>query len=342
MPIVATEPDFLPGHATPEWPQALRDAVRDPAELCQLLQLPAEWATRAEGATRLFPLRVPRGYVRRMKAGDPHDPLLRQVLPLDAELTSPQGFTADPLEEAGVQAAPGLLHKYHGRALLVTTGACAVHCRYCFRRHYPYDEGPHGLTAWQPALDYLAADASIEEVLLSGGDPLSLVDSRLAQLAHKLAEIPHLRRLRVHTRWPIVIPERVDDYLLGWLCGTRLTPVMVVHANHARELDGTVAAAMGRLREAGVTLLNQAVLLRGVNDHVETLVDLSQRLLAIGVLPYYLHQLDRVQGAAHFEVAEETGLEIMAELRRRLPGYLVPKYVRETPGAAHKVELTAG
>jgi EF-P beta-lysylation protein EpmB len=341
MGIVATEPDFLPGHAAAAWPAALRDAVRDPAELCQLLQLPAEWEARAQAAAQLFPLRVPRGFVRRMRIGDPHDPLLRQVLPLDAEITSPQGFTADPLEEAGVQAAPGLLHKYRGRALLITTGACAVHCRYCFRRHYPYDEGPHGLAAWQPAIDYLAADASIEEVLLSGGDPLSLVDSQLAQLAEKLAEIPHLQRLRVHTRWPIVIPERVDDRLLGWLCGTRLTPVVVVHANHARELDGTVAAAMSRLREAGVTLLNQAVLLRGVNDDVETLVDLSQRLLAIGVLPYYLHQLDRVAGAAHLEVAESVGLELMAELRRRLPGYLVPKYVRETPGAEHKVELRA-
>jgi EF-P beta-lysylation protein EpmB len=292
-----------------------------------------------------------------MRPGDPHDPLLRQVLPVADEMNDVPGFTADPLEEAAVEPAPGLLQKYAGRALLVTTGACAVHCRYCFRRNYPYDELPRGLADWGPALAAIADDSSIEEVILSGGDPLTLTDLRLAALTERLAAIPHIRRLRVHTRLPIVIPERVCDELLDWLVPSRSpaaaeqpgcssydrqpwTPIMVVHANHAAELDAAVSAALDRLADAGVMLLNQAVLLRGVNDDVEALADLSRRLLECRVLPYYLHQLDRVAGAAHFEVPESRGLELIADLRRRLPGYAVPRYVRETPGGPHK-ELLA-
>jgi EF-P beta-lysylation protein EpmB len=234
---------------------------------------------------------------------------------------------------------PGLIHKYAGRALMIVTGACAVHCRYCFRRHYPYDQTPPSDAAWREALAAIEADASIEEVILSGGDPLTVPDARLADLAERLAAIPHLKRLRLHTRLPVMIPSRATDELTAWLAGSRLTPIVVIHANHARELDAEVAEGVGRLRRAGVMVLNQAVLLRGVNDSAEAQCDLSLRLIELGVVPYYLHQLDRVRGAAHFEVSIQRGREIVAELRRRLPGYAVPQYVQELPGAPHKASL---
>lgn len=322
---------------TPAWRRSLAAAVADPAELLALLELDPALLPAARRAAELFPLRVPRGYVRRMRPGDPADPLLRQVLPLGEELAAVTGFGADPLAEGAASPAPGVLHKYRGRALLVVTGACAVHCRYCFRRHFPYAEHHPGWSGWDEALGYLAADPSISEVILSGGDPLAVSDRRLAELAGRLAEIPHLRRLRVHSRNPVVLPERVDDELLAWLAGGRLAPVMVVHANHAREIDGEVAAAFGRLREAGVTLLNQSVLLAGVNDSADALVELSEALFAAGAMPYYLHLLDRVAGAAHFEVAEERARRLVGEAAGRLPGYLVPRLVREVPGAPAKV-----
>ena len=234
---------------------------------------------------------------------------------------------------------PGLLQKYHGRVLMVTTGACAVHCRYCFRRHFPYAQVPKSPAAWQPAIDQVAADSSVEEVILSGGDPLTLVDDHLAELVDRLARIPHLRRLRVHTRLPVVIPERVTDGLLEAITPARLTPIVVIHANHAAELDQRVADALVRLAEAGVLLLNQAVLLRGVNDNPDALVALSQRLIDLRVVPYYLHQLDRVAGAAHFEVPVEQGKRLIAALRAHLPGYAVPRYVQEIPGQPNKVVL---
>jgi L-lysine 2,3-aminomutase len=360
------------------WQQAMRSAVRDPVELCRLLRLPAVVETAAVRAAQQFPVFAPLGYVARMRPGDLHDPLLRQVLPLAEEDCEAAGFSADPLQEFAVRSAteraPGMLQKYAGRALLVTTGACAIHCRYCFRRSYPYDELPRGLSEWQAALEAIAEDQSIEEVILSGGDPLTLTDQRLAALAKRLAAIPHVRRLRVHTRLPIVIPERVCDELLAWLSvgqsggprvgdsllesrqlaeraahtqvahntervahhARRLTPIVVVHANHPAELDGAVEASLARLAGAGVMLLNQSVLLRGVNDDADVLAHLSERLIDCRVTPYYLHQLDRVQGAAHFEVPVSRGVEIIAALRRRLPGYAVPRYVRETPGHLYK------
>jgi L-lysine 2,3-aminomutase len=324
------------------WRAELARAVTDPAELLRLLELPAELLPAARRAAALFPLRVPRGFVARMQRGDPADPLLRQVLPLGSELEAAPGFSVDPLGEAGARAARGLLHKYRGRALLITTGACGVHCRYCFRRHYPYQEEQLGTRDWAEALAYLRADPTIEEVLLSGGDPLSLPDSALAALARELEAIPHLRRLRVHTRQPIVLPERVDEALLGWLGTGRLGKVMVLHANHAAELDGAVAHALGRLAGAGVRLLNQSVLLRGVNDSVEALADLSRRLFEVGVLPYYLNLLDRVQGAAHFEVGEAEARALMLGLAARLPGYLVPKLAREVAGAPAKMPVPWG
>lgn len=321
----------------PLWQAELARAVSSPAELLKLLDLPVSLLPGA--ARKAFPLRVPRGYVARMKPGDAHDALLRQVLPVDEEGLSAEGFALDALGEHHAMPVAGLLHKYQGRALLVTTGACAVHCRYCFRRHFPYAEANPAPEQWRAALDYLARDASISEVILSGGDPLSLPDTRLASLAERLAAIPHLNYLRIHTRLPIVLPERVDDALLNWLTGTRLKPVMVVHANHAQELDGAVRAALGKLARAGVALFNQSVLLKGVNDNAEALVALSQGLFDAGVTPYYLHLLDRVQGTAHFEVGETRARELIAGVRARLPGYLVPRLVREIVGAPSKQPL---
>lgn len=323
------------------WRQALRRAVRDPAELCRLLELPATLVPAAQRAAEEFGLFAPRGYIARMRIGDPHDPLLRQILPLADELLEVPGFTQDPVDDGAAQREPGLLQKYGSRVLLVTTGACAVHCRYCFRRHYPYSEAPKSPDQWQPAIDAVAADPTIDEVILSGGDPWTIVDEVLEPLVRKLEQIPHLRRLRVHTRLPIMVPERICDSLLRWFSaeGTRLTPICVLHANHAAELGDDVAEACERLRRAGVTLLNQTVLLRGVNDTVAALDELSRRLVELGVIPYYLHQLDRVAGAAHFEVPQHEGLNLIAALRERLPGYAVPRYVREIPGEKSKSPL---
>ena len=314
-------------------------AVSDPLELCRMLDLDPQLALDAAAAGKQFRLRVPRGFVRRMHRGDARDPLLLQVLPGRRELLEQVGFGDDPLAEADAMRMPGLLHKYHSRALLITTGACAIHCRYCFRREFPYHSGHSHGARWPATLEQLAADHSIEELILSGGDPLSLTTPRLAQLTDSLGALPHIRRLRLHTRTPVVLPERVDDELLGWI-GTLPWPcVIVLHSNHAHEIDDAVRAAAARLRSTGATLLNQSVLLAGVNDSVAALEALSQALWSAGVLPYYLHLLDRVRGAAHFEVDEARACELMAALAARLPGYLLPRLAREVPGAAAKTVL---
>jgi EF-P beta-lysylation protein EpmB len=341
-----TETSTLPQPGLPDppaggaWRQQLRDAVRDPDQLIDLLGLPDDLRDGARRAAEHFPLVVPHPYLRRMRRGDRHDPLLRQVLPLDDELApGPPGYSDDPVGDGAAVRAAGLLQKYRGRALLIVAGVCAVACRYCFRRHFPYDESPAGLDEWDPALRVIEQSPDLEEVILSGGDPLMRSDRWLGELVTRLEAIPHLRRLRIHTRLPIVIPDRVDAPLLAWLGDTRLAPVVVVHANHPAELDGACGDALQRLVLAGVPVLNQTVLLRGVNDDAAVLTELSRRLLDVRVMPYYLHQLDPVAGAAHFEVPVERGLELVAELRRRLPGYGVPRYVREVVGAAHKVEF---
>jgi L-lysine 2,3-aminomutase len=326
--------------ATPAWQQELAGAISRPETLAQALGLDPGLFPDATQASVLFRLRVPLSFVRRMRHGDPADPLLRQVMPLAAELADLPGFGSDPLAEADAFRAPGLLQKYQGRALLIATGACAVNCRYCFRREFPYQE-QIGSDALQQALDCIAADPSVEEVILSGGDPLSLSDARLRNLTDRLALMPHLRRLRVHTRLPVVLPSRVDSGLLQWLRGLPWPVAVVLHSNHANEIDDSVREACARLRAAGATLLNQAVLLRGVNDSVAALSQLSQRLFDAGVVPYYLHLLDRVRGAAHFEVPEQTAQRLVGELAATLSGYLVPRLVREVPGAAAKVPVPA-
>jgi len=330
-----------PGEQRPGWQQLLADAVTDPRELCALLELDPELILPALAAARGFALRVPRSYVARMRKGDPNDPLLLQVLPVAAETRFVEGFVADPVGDLERRAAQGVLHKYRGRALLITTGACAVHCRYCFRRHFPYNEESALQQGWQAALEHLRADPSISEVILSGGDPWSLSDRRLEQLTDGLESIPHLRRLRIHTRYPIVLPERVDAGLLGWLQGVRLKKIVVLHANHAREIDASVRHACRHLAAAGVTLLNQSVLLKGVNDSVAALAQLSEALFETHVLPYYLHVLDKVQGAAHFDLPEARALQLHQELTAQLPGYLVPKLVREVAGAPAKTAVVA-
>ena len=335
--IAATSPasQFVPS----PWRQALADAITDPAELCSVLGLDPALAGPAHAAARDFPLRVPRGYVARMRHGDPRDPLLLQVLPGAAELLETADYAIDPVGDLDSTAAPGLLHKYRGRALLVATGACAVHCRYCFRRHFPYAEQSALRHGWQPVLAKLRADPQIQEVILSGGDPWSLSDRRLAQLTDALQAVPHVRRLRVHTRYPVVLPERVDTGLLAWLARIPLQKVVVIHANHANEIDAQVRRACADLAAAGATVLNQSVLLAGVNDSVAALADLSESLFAARVLPYYLHLLDKVQGAAHFDVATSRALTLHRELAARLPGYLVPRLVREVAGAPAKTAV---
>jgi EF-P beta-lysylation protein EpmB len=329
-------------HPAPRrWQAAWREAVRDPRELLAMLGLESLAVGWSEAAARQFPLRVPRGFVARMRHGDPADPLLRQVLPVLEEDRLVPGFSLDAVGDGAARRGGGPIHKYRGRALLVATGSCAVHCRYCFRRHYPYADDSAAAAGWQEAVALVAADPSLHEVILSGGDPLSLANHKLAELTEALRGIPHVRRLRLHTRLPIVLPERVDAGLLGWLHGLPWPVTIVVHANHANEFDPAVDAAMAALRATGASLLNQAVLLRGVNDSVDALADLCERGHAAGVLPYYLHQLDRVAGAAHFEVPDGEALSLHAALAARLPGYLVPRLVREIAGEPGKTPLQA-
>ncbi|RUR28147.1 EF-P beta-lysylation protein EpmB [Vreelandella nanhaiensis] len=321
------------------WQQQLSHAIRDPSILCKRLGLDAQWLTGAHTGHGLFEVRVPEAYLSRIAYNDPADPLLRQVLPLGDETLSPAGYVTDPLEEASHQPAKGLIHKYAGRVLLIASPTCAVNCRYCFRRHFPYNENSPSRAQWQDALQYLRDDPSIHEAILSGGDPLAANDRQLAWLVGELEKIPHLKRLRIHTRLPVVIPDRVDSALLDWLGGTRLQKVMVLHINHANEIDQAVIDACTQLKAAGVTLLNQSVLLRGVNDCVETLATLSERLFEAGVLPYYLHVLDPVKGAVHFDVPDDEARTLVTRLRDHLPGFLMPRLVREVPGEASKTPL---
>ena len=325
-----------PDRLVPEWQTALSQAFTRPGDLLDYLKLPADLPALQLAEVRAFPLRVPRGFAARMKKRDPNDPLFKQIWPSVLEADTPRDYLTDAVGDLAKLKPGGIIHKYHGRALVIATGACAVNCRYCFRRHFPYGETRASRNHWKATLAELAADETIEEVILSGGDPLSLADDKLAELAEGLAAIPQIKRLRIHSRQPIVLPERVNDELLDWLTGTRLKPVMVLHANHAQELDRDVASACARLKNAGVALLNQSVLLSGVNDSLDALKGLSERLFEIGVLPYYLHLLDRVRGAAHFDVDESIAKSLSRELAGHLPGYLVPRLVREIPGKPAK------
>jgi EF-P beta-lysylation protein EpmB len=330
-------PSSPSSEAFTDWKHSLRQAWRDPTALLNALDL-QQLAPAIDESSR-FPFLVTREFAARMQPGDPADPLLRQVLPALAERRSVPGFGIDPVGDLASRRNPGMLHKYRGRVLLITTGACPIHCRYCFRREYDYasDRLDRDQLAW--IRDYIAGDASIGEVILSGGDPLTLGDSRLRRITDMLRPIPHLRRLRIHSRMPVTLPSRVDPGLIDWLEDLPWQRVMVIHANHAREFDGEVADALARLRQAGAWVFNQAVLLAGVNDCEDALADLMETGFAHGAAPYYLHLLDRVAGSAEFEVDETRAVELMRALRLRLPGFLVPRLVREQAGAPYKVPL---
>ncbi len=326
--------------AEPTWQQILSRSITSPSELLERVGLsPEHWRHGASDGHRLFPIRVPEPYASRIAYGDPEDPLLRQVLPLSEETQTEPGFTTDPLQENQAIQTTGLIQKYKSRALLMVTGQCAVNCRYCFRRHFPYAE--HRLTPdqRQAILRALAEDSDVNEVIFSGGDPLVANDNLLAEWASALSALPNIRRLRIHTRLPIVIPQRVTEELLGWLESTRLQVVMVVHVNHANELDDNVFQALKRLQAAGVTLLNQSVILRGVNDSAATLCALSERLFECGVLPYYLHAFDPVAGAHHFAVSDDEARTIVRQMLGSLPGFLVPRLVREVPDKPGKTPI---
>ncbi|TWT58400.1 L-lysine 2,3-aminomutase [Thalassoglobus neptunius] len=316
------------------WQQELASAVRTPEDLCSRLGLSIE--SVSSKASETFPVVVTESFLKRMEVGNPRDPLLLQVLPVAEEEQSATGFVSDPTGDLQAQSTEGLLRKYTGRALLVLTGTCAIHCRYCFRREFPYDLAPKSLAAWELAFEEIAADETLSEVILSGGDPLVWNDHKLQQLVDRIEQIPHVQRLRIHSRIPIVLPNRITEELIQTLHNTRLQVVMVIHSNHRNELQGDCLDQITRLQQQGIPLLNQAVLLRGINDSVEALVDLCEHCANFGVMPYYLHQLDRVSGASHFEVPMEEGKQLVDELRKRLPGYAVPRYVQEVPGALSK------
>ncbi|MDH5369487.1 MAG: EF-P beta-lysylation protein EpmB [Gammaproteobacteria bacterium] len=326
------------GCSSSHWQTALADAIRQPAELLEYLNLPQSLLSGAIAASESFTLRVPRGYCQRIEKGNPDDPLLRQVLPLDAELIHDQQFMHDPVGDLAAMEAPSLLHKYQGRVLIITTPVCAVHCRYCFRRHFPYQEN-RAEQNWNKTVDYIRNHSDIHEVILSGGDPLSLTESRLKNLTDKLINIPHIKTLRLHTRQPIVLPERVNNELLSWIDSLPWKIVVVLHCNHANEIAPPVAFALKQLQQHQVTLLNQSVLLAGVNDDTEVLVNLSQKLFEHHVLPYYLHRLDKVQGAKHFYVENDKASQLINKVRQRLPGYLVPKLVEERAGEKSKTAI---
>jgi EF-P beta-lysylation protein EpmB len=319
---------------TERWQETLRDAFTDPFALLRALDLSPE-AVDLDPDGAGFPFRVPRPFVTRMTVGDASDPLLLQVIPRRAERHAKAGYSLDPLAETGAGANPALLQKYPGRALLITTGACAINCRYCFRRHFPYAE-TRGNAVLDRALATIAADTSLAEVILSGGDPLILSDGAIADLLTRLGAIEHLKRVRLHSRLVVTIPNRVTDRLLDTLLRSRLQTVMVIHANHPREIDDQTADAMRRFVRAAIPVFNQSVLLKAVNDDAATLVALSERLFTAGVMPYYVHLLDPVAGASHFEVPMETARRIAAAMRARLPGYLMPRFVREIPGEPSK------
>jgi EF-P beta-lysylation protein EpmB len=321
------------------WQEQLADLITDPLELLALLQLEPAAVGYDAAALQGFPLRVTRSYAARMQRGAPKDPLLLQVLPQRHELATVVGYSHDPLAEQAANPAPGLLHKYHGRVLLITTQNCAIHCRYCFRRHFPYADNRPSRREWQQSIDYIANDTSIEEVILSGGDPLAVSNTHLEFLLQQLGALAHVQRIRLHTRLPLVLPDRIDAPLLNMMAALRQQVVVVIHANHAQEIDDEVIAACQRLRDCGALLLNQSVLLAGINDDAAILAQLSQRLFAAAVLPYYLHMPDKVTGTAHFDVDDDRAQALIRAMQAMLPGYLVPRLVRELPLEPNKTLL---
>ena len=323
---------------TPVWQRQLAQAFSSVDALCRHLQLDPS-SLQLLPDFKDFPLRVPRGFVDCMEKGNPADPLLRQVLPIMDELQDFPGYSLDPVGDLSAVTQAGVIHKYQGRVLLICTGGCAVHCRYCFRRHFPYNDLQLSSQKMTQALDYIASRGEIKEVILSGGDPLLLNDEKLGNLLHKLSRIKHVQRIRIHSRIPVVLPTRITETLVKTLTCLPQQVVLVIHANHANELSADVEDACRYLKQKNLTLLNQSVLLKNVNDHSDTLCQLSEKLFAFGILPYYLHSLDRAKGVGHFEVSEQRAKQLIQSMQETLPGYLVPKLVKEQAGAAHKIRL---
>lgn len=321
------------------WQKGIRTAIRDPFELLELLNLSTDEYKKNLYLPDKFKLFVPLSYIAKMKKGDWNDPLLKQVLPTQEETKLVSGFNTDPVGDLGSEISSGVLQKYQGRVLIITTGACAVHCRYCFRRHFPYAESSSDKKNWEKTLFMIKNNKSLKEVILSGGDPLMLSNNKLKKMCFELADISHIETIRFHTRLPLFIPERINPAFLSWSAKLPLQKVMVIHANHANELDEFVSGRLNALTKIGFTLLNQSVLLKGVNDNLGALADLSHKLFSMQVLPYYLHQLDRVQGAAHFEVEKDEAISLLDSLRNQLPGYLVPRLVAEISGKRSKQAL---
>lgn len=321
------------------WQQQFKDSISNIEVLCKALELQPSQLVFSSNANKQFPLRVPWSYVQRMQKANPNDPLLLQVLPHQLEEKQVSGFHSDPVGDLSSVISPGMLQKYHGRVLLLATSRCAIHCRYCFRRHFPYSSQNPRFDIWQSAIKQIAADKSINEVILSGGDPLVIDDDELAKLVTQLESIPHIKRLRLHTRLPVVIPARITRKLLDWIGNTSFKTIMVLHINHPNELNNEVHQRLQLLKENNCLLLNQSVLMKNINDNAESLIQLSESLFDNEILPYYLHLLDKVQGSAHFEVSETQARKLMRDVAASLPGYLVPKLTKEEHGANSKTWL---
>lgn len=318
------------------WSQHLSQAITSLPELIKHLGLPESLIEQGIEAQQSFKLLVPRPYLSRIEHGNLSDPLLLQILPSSAEMQTVLGYSKDPLEEADHNPQKAIVHKYKRRLLVITTGTCAVNCRYCFRRHFPYGDNQLAQAEWQSVIDYLKVHPDVNEVILSGGDPLMMKDALLANKVRQIEALPQIKRLRIHSRLPVVIPARVCDEMLDWINESRLDIIMVWHINHANEIDEELAQAAFKLKQAGVTVLNQGVLLKGINDTVEAQVNLSEAVFDAGILPYYMFTLDPVEGAAHFDITIEDAQKLMGKVAAELPGYLVPKLAKEIPGKTSK------
>jgi EF-P beta-lysylation protein EpmB len=319
-----------------DWKAELSHCVSSIDELLNQLGLNADDLSATEQAAIDFPIKVPQPFVQLMEYGNPNDPLLKQVLPISSELTIDSTFSTDPVDESNYNPVPGIVHKYHNRVLMIISPNCAINCRYCFRRHFPYDENRQSKQQWLEALVYLKTKPEINEVIYSGGDPLAANDNFLRWLTAEIESISHIKRLRIHTRLPVVIPSRIDDQLLNWLGNTRLKPTFVLHINHANEISTELSQGVDRLKKIGISILNQSVLLKGVNDCSQALIGLSEKLFDTGIMPYYLHMLDPVQGASHFDIPKDQAVEIFSQIQAELPGFLVPKLVQERAGETSK------
>ena len=333
---MSIKPVSQPINLHSDWKTELSHCVNSIDELLNQLGLKAEDLNATEQAATEFSIKVPQSFVQLMEYGNPNDPLLKQVLPITSELQVDNNFSTDPVDESSFNPVPGIVHKYRNRVLMIISPNCAINCRYCFRRHFPYDENRQSKQQWLKALDYLKTKPEINEVIFSGGDPLAANDHFLRWLTAEIESIQHIKRLRIHTRLPVVIPSRVDDQLLNWLGNTRLKPTLVLHINHANEIDEALGQGVDRLKKSGITVLNQSVLLKGINDNSDQLISLSEKLFDAGIMPYYLHMLDPVQGASHFDVSMDRAVEIFRQIQTELPGFLVPKLVQERAGERSK------